>query len=113
MSLLLVVTFVLTTFGSVTASANSVNKSLASNPTATLSMIDDMNLPTLPDGVAGEVRGEFIPWAVVYTMFYGGVALGIVWYKLYPYAVWCSQNCSNVYELSNAYYDVINILRRR
>ena len=65
LSLLVVLTFTLTTFGSITAQASEVNRALASDPVATLNAIDSMNLQTLPDGVAKNVRGEFLPLAVI------------------------------------------------
>jgi hypothetical protein len=103
--------FALSGFLPLTSSASEVNTALAANPAATLSAIDAMNLAPLSDEQASKVQGEFIPWVVVYGTFYTGVALGIAWYKLAPYALSCAQNCSNIYELGSAYYDAAKILK--
>ncbi|MDO8572782.1 MAG: hypothetical protein Q7S11_03390 [bacterium] len=91
-------------------SAGPVNTELAGNPTAVMAEIEAMNLIPLSDADAAEMRGEALPWVVVYGMYYTGVALGIAWYKLAPYALSCANNCSNLYDLGSAYYDAIRTL---
>lgn len=44
----------------VVATAAEVNKNLASNPAAVLNEINSMNLPSMPDEMAAELRGKFI-----------------------------------------------------
>ncbi len=88
-----------------------VDKQTAADPQAVLQALDAMNLEPMPDELATELRGEVLPWAIIYATFYAGVYLGIAWYKLYPYALWCSQNCMNMYELSSAYNDAIRALK--
>ena len=56
-TLLLAAIFASTSFIT-TASASEVNKSLAADPTATLSAIDAMHLTPLSDQTASEIRGE-------------------------------------------------------
>ena len=93
LSLLLVVTFILTTFGSITASANSVNQALANNPTATLSMIDNMNLPALPDSVAKDVRGANL----------ASDAFGVILAISYSYKISYSALGSALWQIKNYY----------
>ena len=109
--LLLVVAFLLSaTFVPTLASASTVNSELASNPTAVIAEIEKIGLP-MSDEMAGEMRGE-VAWPIIQGLFYTGVALGIAWNKLYPYAMWCYSNCSNIYEAASVYKDAIGILLR-
>ena len=88
---ILAVVFMLTSLAPATASAHEVNHSLAANPAATLSTIDAMNLQTMPDVVAGEVRGEGI-WYI--NMLTGAIVGTSVLQAIYGAALCNSGGCS-------------------
>ena len=77
-TLLLAAVFAATSFVS-TVSASEVNKSLAANPTATLSAIDAIGTP-LSDQAASEIRGEALPAIVI-------AALPVIYYYAVTYGV--------------------------
>jgi hypothetical protein len=70
----LIITAMLTivAFFTTTASAKEVDRSLAGNPSAVLSEINGMNLPTLSDQEAGKIRGE--NWALIGQYIYWGAS---------------------------------------
>jgi|GEM_PF-4195885 len=79
---------------------------ITAQPQALPNFMQNLNATPMTDAEMAEVRGELLPLWVAQSMFYTGMTIGAISYRLAPYAyqfsAWCTINCETTYsDLSN------------